>query len=185
MAGRMVGLIRLLRRVIQAVRVRLLDPAGLADYFRQQGASIGEGTRLLTRSLGGEPFLVEIGKDTLVAAEVLFLTHDGGVWVTEEMQPQVNRFGRIRIGSRCFIGVRAILLPGIEIGDHCVVGAGAVVTRDVPSGSVVAGIPARVVSTIEDYNAKVIRESVQLPEEFYPLNLVDREDLRAHLDKLV
>jgi len=77
------------------------------------------------------------------------------------------------------------LLPGIEIGDHCVVGAGAVVTRDVPSGSVVAGIPARVVSTIEDYNAKVIRESVQLPEEFYPLNLVDREDLRAHLDKLV
>jgi acetyltransferase-like isoleucine patch superfamily enzyme len=50
--------------------------------------------------------------------------------------------GRVRIGSRCWIGAKAIILKDVEIGDGCVVGAGAVVTRSFPSGSVVAGVPA-------------------------------------------
>lgn len=51
----------------------------------------------------------------------------------------------ITIGSDCWVGGGAIILPGVTIGEHCVVGAGAVVTRDVEPYCVVAGSPARVV----------------------------------------
>ncbi|WP_344298751.1 acyltransferase [Sinomonas flava] len=51
--------------------------------------------------------------------------------------------GAIVIGRDCFIGQNATVLGGVSIGDGAIVGAGAVVTRDVPSGTVVGGVPAR------------------------------------------
>ncbi|MEU5564215.1 acyltransferase [Micromonospora musae] len=53
------------------------------------------------------------------------------------------------IGDRVFIGANATVMMGVTIGDGAVIGAGAVVTGDVPAGVVVAGVPARVVSTVE------------------------------------
>ena len=49
----------------------------------------------------------------------------------------------IRIGQGCFIGANASILGGVSIGDHVIVGAGAVVTKDVDSGSFVVGVPAQ------------------------------------------
>ena len=49
------------------------------------------------------------------------------------------------IGKRCFIGARAIIMPGVKIGDEVVVGSGAVVTKDVPSNYIVAGNPAKII----------------------------------------
>ena len=63
----------------------------------------------------------------------------------------VSRFGAIRILDNCFIGARAIILPGVTIGPNSVVGAGAVVTKDVPPGEVHAGNPARFITTVDDY----------------------------------
>jgi exopolysaccharide acyltransferase PssR len=51
------------------------------------------------------------------------------------------------IGENCFIGINAMILPGVRIGDQVIVGAGAVVTKDVPANSVVAGNPAKVIKT--------------------------------------
>lgn len=50
-----------------------------------------------------------------------------------------------KIGRCCFIGVNAIIMPGVTIGDEVVVGSGAVVTKDVPSNCIVAGNPAKVI----------------------------------------
>ncbi len=55
--------------------------------------------------------------------------------------------GRVRIGNRCWIGARAVILKDVVLGDGCVVGAGAVVTGPVAPGAVVAGVPARVIGT--------------------------------------
>ena len=51
----------------------------------------------------------------------------------------------IKIGKRCWIGANAVILPGVELGDDVVVGSGAVVTRNFPSGVVIAGNPATVI----------------------------------------
>lgn len=53
-----------------------------------------------------------------------------------------------RIGENCFIGVGAIVLPGVRIGDGSIVGAGAVVIGDVAAGSLVAGNPARLIRKV-------------------------------------
>ncbi|NYT95537.1 DapH/DapD/GlmU-related protein [Salinispora sp. H7-4] len=55
----------------------------------------------------------------------------------------------VHIGDRVFIGPNATVLMGVTVGDGAVIGAGAVVARDVPAGVVVAGVPARMVSTVE------------------------------------
>ena len=77
---------------------------------------------------------VHVGAETYVAFDAAILAHDR----TRRL------YANTRIGKRCFIGARSIILPGVEIGDECVVGSGSVVTKDVPSRSVVAGNPARI-----------------------------------------
>ena len=50
-----------------------------------------------------------------------------------------------------FFGYGCVVLPGVAIGSNCVVGAGAVVSRDIPEGSVAVGVPAKVIGRVEDY----------------------------------
>ena len=78
---------------------------------------------------------IHIGKYSFVGGGSLILTHD---------YTRLKRYDTC-IGEYCFIGMDAIILPGIHIGDHSIVGAGAVVTKDVPPHTIVAGNPARVI----------------------------------------
>jgi acetyltransferase-like isoleucine patch superfamily enzyme len=54
----------------------------------------------------------------------------------------------VTIGNDIWIGANAVILPGVSIGEHSVVAAGAVVTKDVPPHSLVAGVPARIIKQI-------------------------------------
>ena len=54
----------------------------------------------------------------------------------------------VMIGNDVWIGANAVILPGVTIGKHCVVAAGAVVTKDVPDNSLVAGVPAKLIKQI-------------------------------------
>lgn len=56
----------------------------------------------------------------------------------------------IRIGKRVWIGANAIVLPGVTIGDGAIVAAGAVVTRDVPGNTIVGGVPARMIRSLNE-----------------------------------
>lgn len=80
------------------------------------------------------PAGVHVGEDSYLAFESRILCHDRtrGLYL------------HTRIGKNCFIGGRSLILPGVEIGDGCVIGAGAVVTKSVPAGCVVAGNPAQI-----------------------------------------
>ena len=89
------------------------------------------------------PDQIHIGKDTLIASDVTILCHEHSFRDPDNHElPLVEP---VYIGCNCFIGVGATILPGVKIGDHCIIGASSVVTKDIPSGSIAVGNPARVI----------------------------------------
>lgn len=93
-----------------------------------------------------------IGKEKIVIGENSTLAYQVSLFTSAMPRGPENKlykiYGCVRepieIGRDCWIGARAVILPGVTIGDKSVVAAGAVVTKDVPSSVVVAGCPARV-----------------------------------------
>ncbi|MBN1415989.1 MAG: acyltransferase [Bacteroidales bacterium] len=78
---------------------------------------------------------IHIDEDSYVASGAIIFSHDFSRSI------KANTF----IGKRCFIGANAIIMPGITVGDESIVGSGAIVTKDVPSNSIVAGNPAKII----------------------------------------
>ena len=62
-----------------------------------------------------------------------------------ECEKSQNKSFKVEIGNDVWIGARAIIMPGVTVGDGAIIGAGAVVTKDVPSCAIVGGVPARVI----------------------------------------
>ena len=71
------------------------------------------------------------------------LGHDVQIGAFSEICPGVHVSGNVKIGDGCYIGTGAVILPGLNVGSHAVIGAGAVVTKDVPAGVTVKGVPAK------------------------------------------
>lgn len=84
---------------------------------------------------------IRIGDDTIFGPNVCIVSADHDPTDLSRHLP----CRPIEIGARCWIGAHAVLLPGVVLGDDVIVGAGAVVTRGFPSGSVIAGVPARLI----------------------------------------
>ena len=89
---------------------------------------------------------VELGDGTLVGHQVVFATlnHDLDPDRRAGMYPAL-----IKTGRNVWIGSHATLLAGVTVGDNAVIAAGAVVTKDVPADTVVAGVPARAVKSLK------------------------------------
>jgi acetyltransferase-like isoleucine patch superfamily enzyme len=92
---------------------------------------------------------VEIGDNNMFGPEVYITdsNHRFGLGVSPASQAMSE--GKVKIGSHCWIGAKAVILKDVELGDYCTVAAGAVVTRSFPAASVVAGVPARLLRTTD------------------------------------
>jgi acetyltransferase-like isoleucine patch superfamily enzyme len=86
---------------------------------------------------------IEIGNDNMFGPDVYITdsNHAFGDGVNPHTAPM--KTGVVKIGNCCWIGAKVVILKDAELGDYCVVAAGAVVTKKFPAGSVVGGIPAR------------------------------------------
>lgn len=90
---------------------------------------------------------VTIGDNVMMGPEVVIYTHNHACSRTDVpmMEQGDGPVQPVTIGSDCWIGRRAMIMPGVTIGDGCVIGAGAVVTKDIPPYSVAGGVPAKII----------------------------------------
>lgn len=139
-----------LATIIQKIRMR---------KWRLKGYDIDPSTTL-ERNLNLDrlyPQGVHIGKSCMIASGTTILSHDH----CKRIGPNIVDCFLMDtyVGNNCFLAVNCTILPGVHIGDECVVGAGAVVTKDVPPHSIVAGNPA-----------KIIRSNIRMGERGVLLN---------------
>lgn len=124
---------------------------------------MGEGSWIMTPVSGVRLYNVRIGKNVYINSGALFMAA-GGIIIGDDTQIAANvqlisnnhdldhrmviTCKPVTIGRNVWIGAGATILPGVSIGDNSVVGAGSVVTKDVPSDTIVAGNPARFIRKI-------------------------------------
>jgi len=113
-------------------------------FHRARGAQIGRNVEIgyfvILDNLYPENVVVEDG--ATIAARSTILAHDEARAYARGKEATV---ATTRIMEKAFVGVHCVILPGVTIGRNAIVGAGSVVTRDVPDGATVAGVPARVI----------------------------------------
>ena len=143
------------------------DPAEIRDLLSQiTGSEIDESVAVFT------PLFINYGKHTKIGRNV-FINFDcvfldlGGITIEDNVliAPKVSLLseghpispnerqslvpGRIHIKKNAWIGAGATILPGVTVGENAVVSAGAVVSKDVPANTIVGGVPAKIIKTIE------------------------------------
>ncbi len=96
---------------------------------------------------GGGGILIE--DNVLIAHYVQMYSEDHSYEGSDDIIYQKSERGKIIIGKGTWIGANSIILKGVTIGAHAVIGAGSVVTKDVPSYTVYAGVPAKLIRRIK------------------------------------
>lgn len=92
---------------------------------------------------------IVMGDFVSLAPEVFITASDYQFVAGRPFRKQPKRERDVTIGNDVWLGARVVVTAGVSIGDGCIVGAGAVVTRDLPAGSIAAGVPAKVIGARE------------------------------------
>ena len=142
----------------------IMDGVKRAKYLKKKNILRGIGKNCLfqSRNFPMDPKCVLIHDNVTIAAKVDFVTHDAirHVLSYKYKKDYDMNLGCIEIMDNVFIGLGTIIMPNVRINENVIVAAGSVVTKDIPSNSVVAGVPARVIGTFDDLNSK--REKIHI-----------------------
>ena len=149
---RIIGILsQLKKRIIKYV----LSPVSYAKYL---GVTVGDNNLMQKNHWSTEPYLVTIGSNCQLT-NCRIHTHGGGN-IIRHKYPSYDSFGKVVIGDWVYIGTNAQIMPGVTIGNNVLVAAGSIVTKSIPSGLVVAGNPARIIGTTDDYIKKNLKWNV-------------------------
>ena len=145
------------------------------EYIRKQHVygAIGDNYTIQKRKVPLYANLIRLGNNVHIASNVSFLTHDVSYLVLNNI-PDISkaggvqeRVGCIEIGDNVFVGSGTHILYDTKIGSNVIIGTCSVVTKDIPDNSVVAGVPARVIGSFDDYVEKMLKAE-KYPEELKP-----------------
>lgn len=132
----------------------------LNDYYRKKGVRIGKGCLICSSPVTREPQLIQIGENTTISTGVSFVTHDNSVKLL--FNDKTDVFGRITVGSNCFIGQNTTLMYGVTIADNVIVAAGSVVTKSIEECySIYGGNPAKKISDWDTYREKIYSKAIR------------------------
>lgn len=140
----------MIKRILNSIKVRVtnkINPKSELEILRDRGLVYGENFNFFNSHIDyGHCWLVEIG-DNVTISNSTILAHDAST----KFYFGKSKVGKVIIGDRVFVGYGSIILCNVKIGDDVIIGAGSVVTKDIPSGSIVAGNPARIIGTTSEY----------------------------------
>lgn len=171
-------------RLLHTVRLyTILSSGKRADYLKKHHLfhRIGDGCTIMERKIPLYSELISIGNNVHLATNVLLVTHDAIHICLNNIQKCEReifkeKIGTIQIGNNVFIGANSVVLYNVKIGSNVIVGAGSVVNKDIPDNSVVAGVPAKVISNFETFVRKR-KSSQDYPDEMQPKGHCLTEDL--------
>lgn len=130
---------------------RCIAPGLRLWLYRRMGVRIGQHVFVgLDTYLDCQfPELITIEDDVTISFRVTVVVHDDARRM-EAIEPGAGdgTVAPVRLRRGCYLGAGCLVLPGVTVGERAVVAAGAVVTRDVPPASIVAGVPAREIGRI-------------------------------------
>ncbi len=117
---------------------------------------IGENFFFQPRFIPSDPKLIKFHNNVIVTSNVTFVTHDI-FHLGLNVLKKGNFFyqaGCIEVMDNVFIGCNSTILSNIKIGPNVIIAAGSVVTKDIPPNTVVAGVPAKIIGTFDEYIEK-------------------------------
>lgn len=143
----------MIRYILDKIRKRILSPE---RYARQIGVHIGKNNFVPDKETwSSEPYLITVGNNCQITMGVRLFTHGGGQPVRQRT-PDFDAFGKVVVKDFVYIGNNSLIMPGVTIGENSIVAAGSVVTKSVPPNMVVAGNPAKIVCSVNDYISRNI-----------------------------
>lgn len=150
-----------------------------------EGLKVGENVYGLVNCIidYGSCWLIEIGNDVIFAPQVYLLAHD----TSTKKSTGYVRIGKIKIGDNCFIGARVFIMPGVSLGENCIVGAASVVTKSFPKNSVIAGNPAKLICSVEEYEKRIkkqLENSPKFSKEYHldAISEIKKQEMRDALN---
>lgn len=152
-----------LKRIWYSLRLLLFRSSfKRANFIRDKNLfrNVGTGCMIQIKKIPLYPELIYLHNNVFIASNVLFLTHDaihGMLNMKFETKSFNENLGCIEIMDNVFVGANSIIMPDVRIGENTIIAAGSVVTKDIPSNSIFAGVPAK---KIGDFNDLVQKRSV-------------------------
>lgn len=158
----------LINSIFKKIAIKMANRSNKSKiaYLKEKGCKLGGGCHLNCgiKSFGTEPYLISLGDDCLIAEEVRFITHDGAIFVLNNLGffngERKDKIAPITIGNNVYIGTGAYIMPGVQIGNNCIIGAKALVTKNIPDNSVAVGIPAKVIEDVETFYKNTIEKDI-------------------------